>query len=267
MKLFRYEPNESSRLSTVRNGQIWMSNHYTFNDPFDVSSQIRPFREPSWSKNHNLFKAIKALYSEVNENELHWILSGDVLSAIKKWCLTDTPATHNGQNILNMVRERVGKFGMSCFCSSLENPLMWSHYANSHKGFCIEYEVTPMESENGHAFMSVNYTSKISKLNAIDLLLNTNYFCENFLASKSPEWAYEGEYRFIDCRAGDRLDRGGYPILLPSCIKPVAYYIGMKAEDGFQDKVKLAFSEFSAEIPGFKVRPKAHTRDFYYDDL
>jgi hypothetical protein len=32
--------------------------------------------------------------------------------------------------------------GITCFCRSISNPLLWSHYAASHKGFAIGYDAT-----------------------------------------------------------------------------------------------------------------------------
>ena len=30
-------------------------------------------------------------------------------------------------------------YRVGCLCSDNKNKLMWSHYGNGHKGFCIEY--------------------------------------------------------------------------------------------------------------------------------
>ena len=39
-------------------------------------------------------------------------------------------------------------FLIGCLCTGYKNRLMWSHYADSHKGFCIEYYFNSFEAPN-----------------------------------------------------------------------------------------------------------------------
>lgn len=267
MKLYRYEPNKGSRLLTVRAGQIWMADHRKFNDPFDVGLRVDGFKEPDWSKSNNLFRAAKTLYSDVDESRLHWIFDDKVIRDIRRWCEADSPSPHNSQQFVNQAIARINRFGMSCFCSYLDNPLMWAHYASGHQGFCIEYEVKPRELENGLAFLDVNYTSKSVKLNAADLLFNPSSFAHHYLASKSPEWAYEGEWRLIDYRGEERSAQPPYELPLPSCVEPVAFYLGMRSSEQFSKEVQTAFSEYSKDIIGFKMEPNHYARKLEYVEL
>ena len=43
-----------------------------------------------------------------------------------------------------IMQEDLPKTGVCCFSLELENSLMWSHYADSHKGICFYYEI-PIE--------------------------------------------------------------------------------------------------------------------------
>jgi hypothetical protein len=96
---------------------------------------------------------------------------------------------------------------VGCFSESNDSIVMWSHYADNHKGLCIEYE-----------------TRLLSLPNAIGLLHPVNYHPEHFDATeyfrsddynnwmlwiaachKSPEWSYEREWRYIDTSMKDRI--------------------------------------------------------------
>ena len=76
---------------------------------------------------------------------------------------------------------------------------MWSHYANSHKGFFIEWDSTKILAEQ------VKYQSNIPNFNLIGLIkthvgLGDNTKVGNdiwqALRTKLDEWEYESEYRF-----------------------------------------------------------------------
>ena len=86
------------------------------------------------------------------------------------------------------------------FCVS-KNPacnLMWSHYADSHKGFCIEFKSEYLKAKK------IAYKERIPRLKIIDLLkikfnvdLAIGEKLHVALETKLIEWSYESEYRFM----------------------------------------------------------------------
>ena len=38
------------------------------------------------------------------------------------------------------LRAQISQRGVACFTTELNNILMWSHYADGHKGFCLEFD-------------------------------------------------------------------------------------------------------------------------------
>ena len=76
---------------------------------------------------------------------------------------------------------------------------MWSHYANSHTGFCIEFKAEFIKAEE------ILYQDCIPKLNIIDLVrshlglidpMKLKIKIWELLKIKLLEWKYEEEYRF-----------------------------------------------------------------------
>ena len=82
--------------------------------------------------------------------------------------------------------------GLLCFSTKWSNPVMWSHYANNHKGLCLGFDV---------ANDLVGPVSYSGKRLAVDLeqLKSPNElsveFITQILFTKYAHWKYENEYR------------------------------------------------------------------------
>jgi hypothetical protein len=68
----------------------------------------------------------------------------------------------------------------------LQNILMWSHYAESHKGICIEYEYS---ITGNHDLLPIKYLTK-SEINDDKLRYGLPEWKQDF-------WSYESEYRML----------------------------------------------------------------------
>lgn len=108
---------------------------------------------------------------------------------------------------------QINGWGVICFTTNSKSLLMWSHYANDHKGILIEFNTTG-SGTNTHSFFegfvdsstppkllkakvnSVNYPPSRKrpspKPSSFQQLLVDNLY-HGF--SKSEEWAYENEHR------------------------------------------------------------------------
>ena len=91
--------------------------------------------------------------------------------------------------------------GVVCLSEKYDSPLMWSHYANQHRGICVEYAIT---EPSMHAAHKVDYgQSRELPASAVrDWLLDTHSAARNVveracLLTKSQEWAYEYEWRLL----------------------------------------------------------------------
>lgn len=65
---------------------------------------------------------------------------------------------------------------------------MWSHYADNHKGYCIEFH------KNENELYPVNYINEFRKKNYYNNKRDSEF---HITYSKSKEWEYENEYRSI----------------------------------------------------------------------
>jgi hypothetical protein len=85
-----------------------------------------------------------------------------------------------------------------CLTTKPDSNLMWSHYANSHKGFCLEWDATEINAEK------VIYQDDIARFELMDVLKLDFGLCDKVdvglkiwdaLKVKLKEWEYESEYR------------------------------------------------------------------------
>ena len=102
---------------------------------------------------------------------------------------------------INTLRKKIP---ITCFNTNPLNILMWSHYANHHKGLMLEFRI-PKDFSEKLLPIPVNYSNKfpiiqmtISQLKEISETdtSNINYdVIEKALLRKSDCWTYEKEYR------------------------------------------------------------------------
>lgn len=62
------------------------------------------------------------------------------------------------------LRESLGKSGIVCFCADPFAPLVWSHYADGHRGVCLGYRTRPLTHEADRrmlpsTFIQVEYST------------------------------------------------------------------------------------------------------------
>lgn len=115
--------------------------------------------------------------------------------------------------------------------------LMWSHYANNHRGFCVAYSLFELNQKLKFSAVPVIYTKERVCLQSIPLdqeAINKetmNLFFQS-LTSKSPEWSYEKEWRIIrdEDSCGSKWDNKAKGALLDA-VSPSAIILGCCASD------------------------------------
>jgi hypothetical protein len=87
----------------------------------------------------------------------------------------------------------VERFGVLCFSRGWRNPVMWSHYADRHRGVCLGFDVPTGK------FSPMNYDAKRLPDVLPKLLTGTAQAQENMmlrlLTTKFRDWKYEDEVR------------------------------------------------------------------------
>ncbi|WP_394199352.1 DUF2971 domain-containing protein [Litoreibacter albidus] len=83
--------------------------------------------------------------------------------------------------------------GIISFSKSWKQPLMWAHYADSHKGIAIGFDVPD------HLLFKIDYVKNRIKPHAdVDHSQSAmEHLVHKLLRTKHKEWSYEDEYRLV----------------------------------------------------------------------
>lgn len=109
-------------------------------------------------------------------------------------------ALDNFNNALENLLLRKSKIGIYSLSTSFSHELLWAHYANSHKGFCIEYDLNKLVKTNIYHdfnFSKVNYSKRPPSININDVSNNLKNIIQKIASTKSQAWSYEEEIRII----------------------------------------------------------------------
>lgn len=94
-------------------------------------------------------------------------------------------------------------FRVGCLCTNYKNNLMWSHYADSHRGFCVEYDFCDADASIPLPF-PVIYSNVRPQVPWEEALVrspeNTANATSNLmigLLTKDNCWEYENEWRYL----------------------------------------------------------------------
>lgn len=174
-RIYHYTSFENA-VKILSNGTLYFSNPQKFNDPFDCNENLINTRLSRKGVTEFVERNFKELDNSKKEKLINHLIGEKKLSN-----KISTSLTHNKK-----------KIGVSCFSKICDNILMWSHYANKHKGVCIGFD-TPF-STNEFFLHPVNYLNKFEKKaymdNPADTLLH-------WVLSKSHHWKYENEVRAV----------------------------------------------------------------------
>jgi hypothetical protein len=174
--LYKYKEFSEHSISNLINDTIWLSNPKDFNDPYDCTFTI------------NL---------DINGNKLIENNIESYPNDIKKIILEKIELTKQHLEKKISIEKNI-KYKKSLKVFSLsenkDSILMWSHYADSHKGFCIEYETIKLGYKNIKFIYPLVYSNKIIditkyKFNSFSPILNS--------LIKFDIWKYENEWRLV----------------------------------------------------------------------
>ncbi|WP_081863147.1 DUF2971 domain-containing protein [Azospirillum argentinense] len=163
------------------------------------------------------------------------------------------------------VSEYTKTIGMLCLSEKRENLLMWSHYANCHRGFVVEFNGDHQFFKRGTENEYYNIKKVLySKERPSRSFFNMTYF--DVLFTKSIDWSYECEWRMIAPLAhADKEPNQDNPLLylfkVPAdCITGVV--IGARSAQILSDIIVRSIQS-DAELSHVSVnRARVHETDF-----
>jgi len=133
----------------------------------------------------------------------------------------ESPIMDRWQAFAKSVTERAKTSGVFSLCAgkitSLEQRLLWPHYADDHKGVCVTYQVPDTFTETLVGFAPVNYCVEglLNALRDVDLSTEPDFetrikpVITAYLTTKAEQWKHEREARYISMAPGNvTIERG-----------------------------------------------------------
>lgn len=122
--------------------------------------------------------------------------------------------------------------GVYSLAGSYSHELLWAHYANSHNGFCLEYDfnkLIDMYSNEDIYPMKVDYSPTPPKLSLFDMQSQKKEFpIEKMIGVKSNHWEYEDETRIV-------FNNPNLKHYNPSALKGI--YFGLRMPSDTREKI------------------------------
>lgn len=133
------------------------------------------------------------------------------------------------------------------------NPLMWAHYANYHKGFCIKYKL-PSNIVNNQDETSLTWTriGDISYQPDMKLAEKDGFTVLDVLFAKHNVWEYEKEVRIVHYDPNDTCDFKTITIPEDSMQE---IYLGLRCSDENREKMKLLLRNRNIRLYQMKIDP------------
>lgn len=182
---------------------------------------------------------------------------------------------HSAFDNLLSVNKRIGIYSLS---KTYLDELLWAHYANSHKGFCIEYDsdllVSSFKTEKAFPF-SVLYGNNPPEISIKDMTIKNDGLIYKMTAYKSKRWEYEQEYRIVtdnfgkqsyDFKAvksiyfGLRMQTNQkMEIMKQLCDREIKFYQIEHLKKSYKFKAILLENPFSSEVKYMNAIPASIT--------
>lgn len=221
-KLFKYKAFNADSMELILADYLYFANPVQFNDPLDCKTSI----VDDINNEMELKETLAKLYSRSIEKKLQAAAKRlryngpktlDKITALSQsetnMFIMDLYGNFDvfgegGVTINEVLTNAIGKMvlagynkGVLSLAERNDCPLMWSHYADNHKGICLGYEI-PDNVKN--TIKPINYTgeSREIKISQIIAMLNNDTSAKTAIEDaiflrKASDWRYEKEWRMI----------------------------------------------------------------------
>lgn len=223
--LYKYYPFSEYSISVLINKEVWFSKPARLNDPFDIDIDFKYLISPADFR--YMMKVLK---------------SQNGISKERLMELKELDKEIPDQNALNEMSRAMNKrfrddrknWGVFCMCESPKNILMWSHYADCHKGFCIQF-VRSSENDLGNIEKTrpVSYSCEYPSPDPYTEDGMERVYDDLFF-TKAKGWKYEKEWRMLN-------KQGDIELPLPDDISAIIF--GLNMPETQRKTIKNIFSD------------------------
>ncbi len=209
-RLYKYQPFNAYTLANLKQASIWFSAPINFNDPYDCALSIV---DPDKLTDSDVKRALDYF---VQRQPMSPKLKADM-------CPDGVPTPAFREELVNSVRRvyderrtiQLEQRGVACFSEHCMDITMWSHYADGHRGFCLEFDTSRLPFTEAR---QVCYSESVPSINPVDVLVEDHSNAEDdellwaFVLTKAQCWSYEREWRLMHAEASKLYGYGDHAL-------------------------------------------------------
>ena len=168
----------------LRHSELYFAAPSSFDDPFDCQGRFAALRESA-------DRGLEALLPLVDELRPDWDEEARRRSVEGILGLRGEPDAELAAAIAADLQRDVERTGVFSLTEDPASLLMWAHYADGHRGFCVEL------SRQGEPFRSARPVEYSPRYLDVALLDPRPGFVTKTLLTKARPWSYEKEWRLV----------------------------------------------------------------------
>ncbi|MBJ6799739.1 DUF2971 domain-containing protein [Geomonas propionica] len=200
--LYRYRSLNQYSLCELIHSEFYFASPQEFNDPYDCKNMFsfEGTTDNDWRLFLNRFLEVNRpeLTAKERKQQIDLVLQGGEHRSREK-------VAEQFDVWGKILEKQSSELGILCLSKTHTDILMWSHYANNHKGYCLEFDANKLRELFfcGEVVYKDNYPRFSEFVRA-----NLNGIAQTFTLTKSKHWKYEQEYRLI-VQPNGRQDKPG----------------------------------------------------------
>lgn len=193
-RIYQYRSVTDYTIEALQRQAVWMRGPLNFNDPYDSAFAVHlTLHEGAEEEARRVFAA-DGRHSEEDANR--------ATAALVQ--VAEFSRQRLASEIVDGMRQSLK---IACFSEVADSLLMWAHYANSHKGYVIEYDLTDLTHQRDLNFARMlfpvvygdQYSGLLGQWDFINRPTAGSDIHYPIIAAchKASAWSYEREWRAI----------------------------------------------------------------------
>jgi len=186
----------------IRECKIYHPNPSTFNDPFDCRVPPVASFDPCFVR--YLIEAQNAT-DDQRQREVYEKFIAARPRTSEELCRLSMELSLEEREQFEAAKKRiqhkVDSSTVLCLCAVCDNILMWSHYADNHRGVCLEFSLENWDEMN-KAILPVCYAARRPLLRLDQQNFDKGQLIHAIALTKDRSWCYEREWRALGATRG-----------------------------------------------------------------
>lgn len=269
--LFRYRSLLSDYdLENIKNQQFYLAHPDEMNDPYE-SAFTWDYRKLSDDvlKDGRIWEMGKGFYGTLSKAEIIRVRGAkdsqrEILKLVEEknpnsvgLALMDSLLTQLAEEQGKMMQQKLEKqvkdgIKFCCFSSRNDSILMWSHYADQHKGICVEYNFDQYRLKN--SLYPVHYSDQVTDIGKYLVRKEPSMIVPVLaVVQKALDWHYEREWRLA-------ITHGIMDQNFVYSPRPIAIYLGTRISAENKGKVvalcralNIPAVQMSKDLKAFRI--------------